>query len=62
MFVEEDVLYNWINNTTMTVSSCGKPFRAGKKMHPLTLEALIGTCLKSKPFVVDFATSIDMHC
>jgi hypothetical protein len=30
-------------------------------MHPLTLEALIGTCLKLKSFVVDFATSTSMY-
>jgi len=31
-------------------------------MHPLTLEAFIGTCSKPKSFVVDFATSIGMQC
>jgi hypothetical protein len=39
----------------------GNPFRVGKKMHPLTLEALIGTCSKMKSFVVDFATSTGMY-
>ncbi len=52
---------NWIDNTTMTVSSSGKPFHANKKMHPLTLEALIGACSKLKSFVVDFTTLIGMY-
>jgi hypothetical protein len=30
-------------------------------MHPLTLEALIGTCSKLKSFVVNFATSTGMY-
>jgi hypothetical protein len=30
-------------------------------MHLLTFEALIGTCLKLKSFVVDFAKSIRMY-
>ncbi len=45
----------------MRVSSFRKPCRANKEMHPLTLEALIGACLKLKSFVVDFATSIGMY-
>ncbi len=48
--------YNWTDNTIMTVSSSKRPFCASKEMHPLTLEALIGACLKLKSFVVDFAT------
>jgi len=46
----------------MTLSSSGKPFHVGKEMHPLTLEALIGACLKPKSFVVDFAMSFSMYC
>jgi len=45
----------------MTISSSKKPFCASKEMHPLTLEALIGTCSKLKSFVVDFATSTSMY-
>jgi hypothetical protein len=30
-------------------------------MHPMTLEALIGACLKSESFVVDFVASIGMY-
>ncbi len=59
--MEEDVLYNWIDSTTMIVSSFGKPFRARKKMHPLTLEAMIGARLMPKSFIVDFATSVSMY-
>jgi hypothetical protein len=60
--VEEDVLYNWFDSTTMTISSFGKPFHVGKKLHDLTLEALIRACLKPKSFVVDYATSTGMYC
>jgi hypothetical protein len=45
----------------MTISNSKKPFCASKEMHPLTLEALIGTCSKLKSFVVDFATSTGMY-
>ncbi len=58
----EMFFYNWINSTTMRVLSSRKPFCASKEMHLLTLEALIGACLKLKSFVVDFATSTNMYC
>jgi hypothetical protein len=45
----------------MIVSSFGKSFHVGKEVRPLTLEALIGACLKSESFVVDFVTSIGMY-
>jgi hypothetical protein len=38
MVVNEVVLYNWINNNTMTLSRFGKPLCEAKEMHPLTLE------------------------
>jgi hypothetical protein len=59
---KEDILYNGTNSTPMIISSSSKPFRAGKEMHLLILEALIGACLKPKLFVVDFAASTGMYC
>jgi hypothetical protein len=58
---KEDVLHNWTDSTLMIISSSGKPFRVGKEMHLLILEALIRACLKPKLFVVDFATSTSMY-
>ncbi len=45
----------------MTLSSFGMPYCAGKEMHLLTLETLIGACSKLESFVVNFITSIDMY-
>jgi hypothetical protein len=59
---EKDVLYNYTDSTTMIISSFGKPFHVGEKMHPLRLEALIGACLKLESFVVDFIVSTSMYC
>jgi hypothetical protein len=60
MVAEEDVFYNWTNSNIMTLSRSGKRLHATKEMHPLTLEALIGTCSMPQSFVVDFTTSINM--
>jgi hypothetical protein len=46
----------------MKISSFGKPFHAGKEMHVLTLEALIGACSKLESFVVDYITLTGMYC
>jgi hypothetical protein len=45
----------------MTLSRSRKPFHVAKDLHPLTLEALIGTCSKSRSFVIDFATSTSIY-
>ncbi len=57
---DEDILYNWTDNNIITFSSSGKPLYVAKEMHPLILEALIGTCSKSKSFVIDFVTSTNI--
>jgi hypothetical protein len=36
--LEEDILYNWIDSSTMTLSSSGKPLYVAKEMHPFTLK------------------------
>lgn len=43
----EDMFYNYINFTLMTVSKIGHPFRTMKEMHTLTLQALIHACFAS---------------
>jgi hypothetical protein len=45
----------------MTFSSSKKPFRVAKEMHPLTLQVLIGACLKPRSFIVDFTTSTGIY-
>jgi hypothetical protein len=45
----------------MTLSSSRKPFHVTKEMHPLTLQTLIGACLKPRSFVVNFTTSIGIY-
>jgi hypothetical protein len=34
--LEEDVLYNWTDMSSMSMSKTGKPFQATRKFYPLT--------------------------
>jgi hypothetical protein len=56
----KDVLYNWMDRASMSISTADRPFRAAKEMHPFTIQDLIDVCSKTKSFVADLSASIGM--
>jgi hypothetical protein len=53
----EDVLYNWTDKVSMSISKASRPFKVPKEMYPSTIQALINVCSKIKSFVADLSTS-----
>ncbi len=51
----EEVLYNYTDASSMSKSKNGKPFRAAKEIHHVTLQALIEVCSQSKSLVADLS-------
>ncbi len=56
----EDMLYNWTNRASMSISKVGRPFRVAKEMHIGIVQALIDVCSKVGSFIVDLSTSKNM--
>jgi hypothetical protein len=55
---DEDVLYNYIDASSMNKSKNGKPFWVAKEIHLMILQALKEICSQSKSLVVDLFTFI----
>ncbi len=58
---EEDVIYNWMDMSSMMMSKVGKPFWVAKEIHSFMLQALIGVCSKAGSFVIDLFASTSLH-
>ncbi len=56
----EDMLYNWTNRASMSISKADRPFRVAKEMHIGIVQALIDVCSKVGSFIVDLSTSKNM--
>jgi hypothetical protein len=56
----EDVLYNWTNMASMSISKVGKPFRAAKEMLFVTIQTLIDVCSKTGSSIADLFASTGM--
>ncbi len=56
--LKEDVIYNWIDISSICMSKTRKPFQTTKEFHPLTLQALIEVCFKVGSFVANLSISI----
>lgn len=58
---EEDVIYNWMDMSSMMMSKVGQPFWVAKEMHSFMLQALIGVCSKVGSFVTNLSASTCLH-
>ncbi len=56
----ENMLYNWMDKASMSLSKAGRPFRATKEMHLAIIQALIDVCSKTRSYVADLFTSTCM--
>jgi hypothetical protein len=56
----EDVLHNWIDRASMSISKVRRPFRAAKEMHLVTIQVLIDIYSRTRSYVVDLSTSLGM--
>ncbi len=54
----EDVLHNWTDRASMSISKVRRPFRAAKEIHLVTIQALID--IYSRTRSVDLSTSLGM--
>lgn len=52
----ENVLYNWMDRASMSISKFGILFRATKKMHLDMVQALIDVYSKIGSYVIDLST------
>jgi hypothetical protein len=50
---DEDMLYNYIDMTSMTKSQIGWAFKVVKEFHAITLQALMDVCSPPDSIVVD---------
>lgn len=58
---KEDVIYNWTDMSSMTMSKAKKLFWATKKVHSPMLQAFSEVCSKAGSFVVDLFASTCLH-
>jgi len=56
----ENVLYNQMDRAYMSLSKVGKPFKAVKEMHIVTVQALINIYSKNASYVADLFISTGM--
>jgi hypothetical protein len=56
----EDVLYNWMNRASMSISKVDKPFLALKEMHFSTIQTLIDVYSKTRSSIMDLFASTCM--
>lgn len=58
--LEKDVLYNWTDMSSLSMSKTRKPFRASREFHPLTFHVFIEVCSRVRSFIVDLSTSTSL--
>ncbi len=56
----EDVLYNWMDRASMSLSKAGGPFKASKEMHLVMVQTLINVYSKTGSYVANLFISIGM--
>lgn len=54
----KDVLCNWMNRASMSISKVGMPFKAAKEMNLVTIYALIDVYSKTRSCVANLFASI----
>jgi hypothetical protein len=52
----DDIIYNYIDASSMNKSKNGRPFQATKEIHLVILQALIEIYSQSRSLVVDLST------